>query len=191
MFSRISKQQDYRNSLPGGKRPNIPLLAGLVSGQTPEQLSAALKPVDAAIMAYAKSHAESSPKDRNDNLVRQLDQRLSADLRMQAQNRGATQDQVEEADLHLSQAFRTVISSPCLSKPIPGDPPNALVSEEKLRAEQHNWLAMRDAWTTFVATLFPGGGHSGFGFMLTEERANELRQIQNIELNRGCPPTDQ
>jgi hypothetical protein len=168
-----------------------PLLAGLVSGQTPEQLTAALKPVDAAVFAYAKSHAESSPKDRNDNLVRQLDQRLSSDLRMQEQNRGATQDQLEEADLHLSQAFRTVVSSPCLSKPIPGDPPNAPISEEKLRAEQRDWLAMRDAWTAFVATLFPGGGHAGFGFMLTEERANELRQIQNIERNRGCPSTDQ
>ena len=168
-----------------------PLLAGMISGQTLEQLSAALKPVDEAIQVYAKSHAESSPKETNEFFVRQLDQRLSADLRMQQQNRVPTENQFEESDLHLNQAYRAVISSPCLSKPIPADPPNAPVSEEKLRAEERAWVTMRDAWTTFLATLFPNSGQAGFGFMLTEERTNELRQIQNMERNRGCTFADQ
>jgi len=65
------------------------------------------------------------------------------------------------------------------------------VTDLKLGEPGPEWFAMPDAWTTFVATLFPDGGHSGFGFMLTEERANELRQIQNIERNRGCPSNGQ
>jgi uncharacterized protein YecT (DUF1311 family) len=88
-----------------------------------------------------------------------------------------SQDQFEEADLHLNQAFRAVISSPCLAKPIPGDPPNAPVSEEKLRVEQQAWISMRDAWKTFMATVFPTATNAGFGSMLTEMRANDLRQI--------------
>ena len=168
-----------------------PMLEGVVTGLTPEQLSAALKPVDAAINAYAKAHAESAPNDKNPNFVRMVQQILSSDLRMQERNRVSTQDQFEEADLHLNQAFRIVIASPCLSKPIPGDPPNAPVSEEKLRAEERAWIAMRDAWTAFMATVFPNAGQAGFGTMLTEQRANELRQIQNVERNRGCTFADQ
>ena len=110
---------------------------------------------------------------------------------MQQQNRVPTENQFEESDLHLNQAYRAVISSPCLSRPIPADPPNAPVSEEKLRAEERAWVTMRDAWTTFLATLFPNSGQAGFGFMLTEERTNELRQIQNMERNRGCTFADQ
>ena len=168
-----------------------PLLQAIVSGQTLEEIHDAVKPLDAAIAGYAKSHAEDSPGDRNEFFVRQLQQRLSADLRMQELNRPPTHDQFEEADLHMNQAFRVVIASSCLNKPIPADPPNAPTSEEKLRTEQRDWVAMRDAWTAFLATLFPNAGHAGFGYMLTEERANELRQIQNVERNRGCSFSDQ
>jgi uncharacterized protein YecT (DUF1311 family) len=110
---------------------------------------------------------------------------------MQEMNRPPTQDQFEEADLHMNQAFRVVIASSCLNEPIPADPPNAPTSEEKLRTEQRDWVAMRDTWTAFLATLFPNAGHAGFGYMLTEERANELRKIQNVERNRGCSFSDQ
>jgi uncharacterized protein YecT (DUF1311 family) len=168
-----------------------PILESVVTGMTPEQLATALKPVDAAINAYAKAHAESAPNEKNANYVRMIQQILSNDLRMQERNRVPTQDQFEESDLHLNQAFRTVIASPCLSKPIPGDPPNAPVSEEKLRAEERAWIAMRDAWTAFLAQVFPNAGQAAFGFMLTEQRANELRQIQNVERNRGCTFADQ
>lgn len=168
-----------------------PMLANLVTGLSPEQFATAIKPVDATINAYAKAHAEASPKDRNEFFVRMLQQRLSSDLRTQQQNRPPNEDQFEEADLHLNQAWRAVIASPCLSKPIPADPPNAPVSEEKLRAEERAWIAMRDAWTAFMATLFPNVPKQGFGYMLTEERAGELRQIQNLERNRGCSPDSQ
>ncbi len=73
-----------------------------------------------------------------------LQQQCSKPFRMQQRNRIPSQDDFEEADLHLNQAFRAVISSPCLAKPIPGDPPNAPVSEEKLRSEEPAWIAMRD-----------------------------------------------
>jgi uncharacterized protein YecT (DUF1311 family) len=109
---------------------------------------------------------------------------------MQQRNRVPSQDDFEEADLHLNQAFRAVISSPCLAKPIPGDPPNAPVSEEKLRAEERAWIAMRDAWTAFMAVVFPNANHDSFGTMLTQMRTGELQQIQNIERNRGCVPAE-
>ena len=166
------------------------VLEGAVSGMSPEQLSASLKPVDAAIAAYAKAHAEASPSDRSEFFVRMLQQRLSADLRMQEQNGTPTQDRLEEADLHLNQVYRAVIASPCLNKPIPADPPNAPIGEDKLRAEERAWVALRDAWTAFLATLFPSAGHTGFAYTLTEERANELRLIQNVERNRGCSFAD-
>ncbi len=110
---------------------------------------------------------------------------------MQQRNRVSTQDQFEEADLHLNQAFRAIIASPCLTKPIPGDPPNAPVSEDKLRAEQRSWIAMRDAWTAFLAQVFPNDHDAGFGTMLTQMRTGELMQIQNVERNRGCTFADQ
>jgi uncharacterized protein YecT (DUF1311 family) len=119
-----------------------------------------------------------------------IDQQLSAQLAMQQRNRVPTQDQFEEADLHLNQAYRAVISSPCLVKPIPGDPPNAPTSEEKLRAEERTWVAMRDAWAAFMTTAFPNGNQAAFGTMLTEMRTGELQQIQNIERNRGCAPPE-
>jgi uncharacterized protein YecT (DUF1311 family) len=167
-----------------------PLLVRFVTGLSSDQLDAAVKPVDAAIHAYAKAHGESEPNNPNENFERMVDQQLSSQLAMQQRNRAPSQDQFEEADLHLNQAFRAVISSPCLTKPIPGDPPNAPTSEEKLRAEERAWVAMRDAWTAFMTTAFPNGNQAAFGTMLTEMRTGELQQIQNIERNRGCAPPE-
>jgi uncharacterized protein YecT (DUF1311 family) len=165
-----------------------PLLAQYVTGMTADQLDAAVKPVDAAIRAYAAAHAESVPSDPNENFVRMLEQQLSFELNNQQHNRVPTQDDFEEADLRLNQAFRAVVSSRCLTKTIPGDPPNAPASEEKLRAEERAWIALRDAWTAFMVTAFPGGNQAAFGLMLTEQRTGELMQIENIERNRGCAP---
>jgi uncharacterized protein YecT (DUF1311 family) len=168
-----------------------PILQRAVTGMTPEQLATAVKPLDAAISAYARAHAAAAPNEHNEFFVRQVQQQLRQDLNMQEQDRVPSQDQFEEADLHLNQAWRVVIASPCLSKPIPGDPANAPASEDSLRAEQRAWIAMRDAWTAFLATVFPNAGHGGFATMLTEERTGELQQIQNIERNRGCKPDDE
>jgi uncharacterized protein YecT (DUF1311 family) len=165
-----------------------PLLVRYVTGLTADQLDAALKPVDAAISAYAAAHADAEPGQQNDNLVLTIEQQLAGQLQMQQRNRMPTQDDFEEADLHLNQAFRAVISSPCLTKSIPGDPPNAPTSEEKLRAEETAWIAMRGAWTTFMATVFPSANRDSFGTMLTQMRTGELQPIQNIERNRGCTP---
>ena len=162
----------------------------LVPGQTPEQLSAALKPVDAAMNVYIQAHVADQPNDNEGNFARMLESRLSADLQQQERGRPPTRDQFEESELHLKQAFRAVADSPCIDRHIPGDPPNAPVSGEKLRAEETAWLAMRDAWVKFVASLYPNNESAGFGFSMTEQRANELRQIQNIERNRGCRSDD-
>jgi len=165
-----------------------PMLAQFVTGMTADQLDAAVKPVDVAIRAYAAAHAGSEPNDQNDNFVRQIEQQLSFELSNQQHNRVPTQDDFEEADLRLNQAFRAVVSSPCLTKTAPGDPPNAPVSEEKLRAEERAWIALRDAWTGFMVTAFPGGNQAALGTMLTQQRTGELLQIENIERNRGCVP---
>ena len=162
----------------------------LVPGQTPEQLSAALKPVDTALNAYIRAHISDQPNDNEANFARMLASRLSVDLQQQERGRTPTREQFEEAELHLSQAFRAVSESPCIDRHIPGDPPNAPVSGEKLRAEETAWLAMRDAWVKFVASLYPNDGSPGFGYSMTEQRANELRQIQDIERNRGCRSDD-
>ena len=166
-----------------------PLLAQYITGMTADQLDTAAKPVDAAIRAYGAAHAESAPNDQNDNFVRMQEQQLSYELSAQQRTTVPTQDAFEEADLRLNQAFRAVISSPCLAKPIPGDPPNAPVSEEKLRAEERAWIALRDSWTALMAAVFPNSGNqAAFATMLTEQRTGELQQIQNIERNRGCAP---
>jgi uncharacterized protein YecT (DUF1311 family) len=168
-----------------------PMLEQTVTGMTPEQLAAAVKPVDAAIGLYVKAHEAAAPNDRNEIFVRQVQMQLRQDLNMQQQGQRRTRDQFEEADLHLNQAWRAIISSPCLSKPIPGDPPNAPVSVDTLRAEEKAWIAMRDAWTAFLATVFPATDKAGFGAQLTDDRTNELLQIENIERNRGCKPDDE
>jgi uncharacterized protein YecT (DUF1311 family) len=166
-------------------------LERIVTSQTPEQLSASLKPVDAALNAYIKAHVADQPNDNEGNFARNIEARLSADLQMQEHGRAATRDQFEESELHLTQAFRAVSDSPCIDRHIPGDPPNAPASGDALRAEETAWVAMRDAWVKFVASLYPNNASAGFGFMLTEQRANELRQIQNIERNRGCRSDDE
>lgn len=158
----------------------------LVSGQTPEQLTAALKPVDAAMNAYIKAHVADEPNDNEGNFARMTESRLSADLQQQERGRPPSRDQFEEAELHLNQAFRAVTESPCIDRHIPGDPPNAPASGDKLKAEETAWLTMRDAWVKFVASLYPASAGSGFGYAITEQRAMELRQIQAIESNRGC-----
>ncbi len=167
-----------------------PLLAQFVTAMSADQLDAAVKPVDAAIRAYAAAHAESEPNDQNQEFVRMTEQQLSFELSNQQHNRVPTQDEFEETDLRLNQAFRAVVSSPCLTKTAPGDPPNAPASEEKLRAEERAWIALRDAWTGFMVTAFPGGNQAAFGTMLTEQRTGELLQIENIEHNRGCAPAE-
>jgi len=168
-----------------------PMLEGSVNGLSPDQFTAALKPLDASINAYAKAHAESAPHDNQEFFARGVQQRLSMYLRFQERNQPATQDQFEEADLHLNQAWRAIIGSPCLDKSIPADPPNAPVSADKLRAEQRAWIAMRDAWANFAAAMFPNAPKQGLAYQMTEERAGELRQIQGIEVNRGCPAASQ
>ncbi|MGD0798804.1 MAG: lysozyme inhibitor LprI family protein [Acidobacteriaceae bacterium] len=162
----------------------------ILPGQTPEQLSAALKPVDAAVNAYIAAHVADQPNDNEGDFARMLESRLSVDLQQQERGRAPTRDAFEEAELHLSQAFRAVSESPCIDRHIPGDPPNAPVSGDTLRAEETAWLAMRDAWVKFVASLYPNSGPAGFGYSMTEQRANELREIQNVERNRGCRSDD-
>ena len=163
-----------------------PLLARYVPGLSAEQLDAAVKPVDNAIRAYAKARAEAEPGRQNDNSVTMLEQQLASQLQFQQSNRLPSLNEFEEADLRMNQAFRAAIASPCLSKSIPGDPPNAPVSEEKLRDEQHAWGDMRDAWSAFMATVFPNADHTALGLTLTQWRTGELQQIENIERNRGC-----
>jgi uncharacterized protein YecT (DUF1311 family) len=132
-----------------------PMLVRYVTGMSADQLDAALKPVDAAISDYAKAHTNSEPGDRNQDFVRMTEQLLANDLNMRQHNPGFPQNQFQGADLRLNLVFRSVISSPCLTKSIPGDPPDAPVSEEKLRAEEKAWIAMRDAWTNFWHLLSP------------------------------------
>ncbi len=45
-----------------------PLIEKEVPGMSPDQLTTALQPVEAAIGAYAKAHAAASPNDKNDAL---------------------------------------------------------------------------------------------------------------------------
>jgi uncharacterized protein YecT (DUF1311 family) len=168
-----------------------PMLAQFVVNMNADQLDAAAKPVDAAIRAYGAAHADAEPSDQNDNFVRMVEQQLAFELSNQQHNPVATKDEFEKADLALNQAYRAVISSPCLSKPVPGDPPSAPVSAEKLRAEERAWVALRDAWTQFMAVVFPNSvNQAAFATMLTQQRTMELLQIQNIERNRGCAPAE-
>jgi uncharacterized protein YecT (DUF1311 family) len=165
-------------------------LAGVISSMNAAQLAAAVKPVDVAIDAYAKAHAESAPRDRNNFIVNTTQQNLIADLRLRQQGQIPTRDQFEVADLHLNQAYRAIVGSPCLGKPATTDPPNAPVSEEKLRAEERAWIGVRDAWTAFMTQLYPGDTHTGLGTTLTDLRTNELRQMQGVMKNRGCKSDD-
>ena len=86
--------------------------------------------------------------------------------------------------------FLQVIDSPCLDKPQPGDPQSIPTSKEALSAEENAWLAMRDAWKAFLFALFPKSDQAGLGWMLTNDRTNDLRMLQNVERNRGCIPEE-
>jgi len=163
-----------------------PLIEKEVSQLTPEQLTTALQPVDAAVDAFAAAHSEAWPNDKDQYFADEARQQLAMDLRSVQRNRAPTRDNFEAVDLRMNQAFRAVIGSPCLNKPIPGDPPNVPAGEAGLRAEQAAWIKMRDAWAGFLATLFPGGEEMGFGSTLTSQRQGELRRLQVIERNRGC-----
>lgn len=163
-----------------------PMLANFVTGMSGARLAAAVKPVDAAISAYAKAHAEAAPNDHGEFFLRMVQMNLVEELRMQQQDQLPTRDEFEDADLRLNQAWRVVIASPCLGKTIPADPPNAPVGEEQLRAEERAWIAMRDAWTAFMTQVYPNAGHAGFGTMLTQQRVNELQQMKVVLRNRGC-----
>ena len=164
-------------------------LTSVVTNISAPDLAIDVKPVDAAIAAYVKAHSESAPHDRSD-FRRMVEISLVADLRLRQQGMTPSRELFEEADLHLNQAYRAIVGSPCLSKPATTDPPNAPVSEEKLRAEQNAWIGVRDAWTAFMAQLYPGDTHVGLGTTFTNLRANELRQMQGIMKNRGCKPDD-
>ena len=59
-----------------------PLIEKIVPGMSPDQLTTALQPVEAAIGAYTKAHAQASPNDKSDAFAGQLRMRLSSDLRM-------------------------------------------------------------------------------------------------------------
>ena len=98
-----------------------PLIEKIVNGMTPDQLTAALAPVEAAIGAYTRAHAQASPNDKSDAFAGQLRQRLSFDLRMLQQNQIPPKAQLQEADLRMSETFREAASSPCIDKPQPGD----------------------------------------------------------------------
>ncbi|MGA3131065.1 MAG: lysozyme inhibitor LprI family protein [Terracidiphilus sp.] len=167
-----------------------PMLVRYVAGLTGDQLDAAVKPVDAAIGAYDKAHAEAEPKDKSDNFANQLRMRLSGELNMLQQGNSSARPQLEEADLRMKEIFREVVNSPCIDKSQPGDPPNIPLSAEGLRAEQTAWLALRDAWSAFLAKLFPNADPATFGWMITSERDGELRRLQNVERNRGCVPEE-
>jgi uncharacterized protein YecT (DUF1311 family) len=168
-----------------------PLIEKEVSQLTPEQLTAALQPVDAAVDAYAQAHSQAWPNDKNQYFADQMRQQLAMDLRSMQRNRVPTRDNFEAADLRLNQAFRAAIESPCLNKSIPGDPPDVPTGEADLRAEQAAWVKVRDAWSSFLATLFPAGSDMGFGIMLTNQRQSEFRRLQVIERNRGCLAQDE
>ena len=66
-----------------------------------------------------------SPMIAMNIFVRQVEMQMRQDLNMIEQGQPSTRNQFEQADLHLNQVWRAIISSPCLSKPLPGDPPNA------------------------------------------------------------------
>ena len=59
--------------------------------------------------------------------------------------------------------YREVVDSPCIDKPQPGDPPSMPSSKQTLTAEEHAWLALRDAWKAFLIKLFPNADRAEFG----------------------------
>ena len=85
-----------------------PVLEKSVTGMTPDELTTALQPVEAAIGVYAKAHEAASPKDNNDIFAGQLRMRLSNDLRIMQQGQLPPKMQLADTDLRLNEAFREV-----------------------------------------------------------------------------------
>lgn len=168
----------------------VPSIAGMLERQVAnipaDQLEASLKPVDQALRTYAEAHAQTVPRDQAQFFVSTEQQQLLNNLNQLQHNPPPTREQFEEADLHLNEAWRSVINSPCLEKPVPGDPPNAPTSAEKLRAEEKAWIGLRDAWTAWLAALFPRQDAAVLARDLTLWRTNELNQIRTVLQNRGC-----
>lgn len=167
--------------------PSIaPLLEPQLGNISPERLAAQIEPLDRALKAYVEAHAQSVPQDRNERFINVEQQQLLNSLNALQYNPPPTREQFEEADLHLNQAWQRIMKSSCLEKTAAGDPPNAPVSAEKLRAEQRAWIQLRDAWTTWLGTIFVHQDQATLAKDITVWRTNELTQIEVILHNRGC-----
>ena len=76
----------------------------------PTSSPTALQPVEAAIGAYAKAHAQASPNDKSDAFAGQLRMRLSSDCACCSMNQTPPKAQLEEVDLRMNETFRAVAS---------------------------------------------------------------------------------
>lgn len=169
-----------------------PLIERSVPGMSPGELRSALQPVEAAIAAYAKAHAEAAPNDNIDNFAGQLRMQLSTTLRMMQQHDPFTNMPFAQAqaDQRLNADYQQVVTSPCLNKPSPGDPPTMPKNEVSLREEERAWVGVRDAWTAFLASLFPNTDSARFAWQITNGRDLDLHRMEAVLRNRGCTPQE-
>ena len=123
----------------------IPTLAQTVrqhvTGISEEQLTEELKPVEAAVLNYAKAHAAAAPSDpqnkplnnlndtensdiANSRLVSNLRMRLASEVQnMQMNEQRMNRSMMDDATARMNTAYRGVLASlPCIGRPAPGDP---------------------------------------------------------------------
>jgi uncharacterized protein YecT (DUF1311 family) len=94
-----------------------------------------------------------------------------------AEDRAKIEQGFAANERRLNDAYKADLASACLFKPLPQNSPTIHRTPEGLRAEQHAWLKLRDAWVDFLATLFPEQPRAALANMFTGGRAFELRML--------------
>ena len=144
--------------------------------------------VQSALKAFDSAHAASVPDLDPSFSGRQL-QALYGELYAIQYNaiHGFAPDPQKAADgfakndAALNVAYRTDLVSNCLFQPAQNQPSSAYRTPEGLRTEQRAWIALRDAWVSFLSTVYPDQSRDALANMMTGRRAFELQT-----LHRSC-----
>ena len=165
-------------------------VAEVLDHLTPTQQAAWLR-VQSALSAFVAAHAASLPHPDPTFPGQQL-RALYGELYAVQYNKthGFLPDRAKAAegfaknDAALNTEYRADLASTCVFRPARGEPPTAHRTPEGLRSEQRAWLALRDAWVTFLAGVYPEESRDALGNMFTGSRAFELQM-----LHKNCERT--
>ncbi len=172
-------------------------VAEVLDHLTPAQ-AAAWQRAQAALEVFAAAHAaslpHSAPSFRSTHLTE-----LYAELYAIQYNKthGFTPDAAKAADnfikndAALNAAYQADLGTTCLFRPAAGHPESEHRTIEGLRDEQRAWIKLRDAWVSFLETLYPEQTRQALSDMFTGSRSFELQMLHQYCERTGQAPREQ